>query len=91
MIYIDGGHGYDAVCNDIMNYHRLLGAEGIMFGDDYQHEPLANAVHDCAKKLGVHVLVHLRKWIFLTEALMRKIAPPEIQLRTEFAGWVHPK
>ncbi len=73
-----------------MNYYPLLSNHGVMFGDDYQHKPLADAVHDCAKKLGLEVLVNSRKWIFMNEALVRKCTLSNIQLRKSFEGWVHP-
>lgn len=90
MIFVDAAHDYDAVVRDVMNYYPLLSEIGVMFGDDYQHKPLADAVHDCAKNLGLEVLVHSRKWILMNEALVRKCTLENIQLRKSFEGWIHP-
>ena len=90
VIFVDAAHGYDAVMRDILNYYPLLSERGIMFGDDYQYEPLARAVHDCARKLDLQVIVHARKWIFVNEALLRTFMLSTIQLRQSFEGWVHP-
>lgn len=48
LIYIDGSHDYDDVCDDIGNYWHLLNKGGIMFGDDYDSnwESVVNAVQD---------------------------------------------
>ena len=90
LIFVDAAHDYDAVTRDILKYYPLLSADGVMFGDDYQFKPLADAVHDCARKLGLEVLVHARKWVFLTESFLRKCTLPDVQLRKSFDGWVHP-
>lgn len=90
LIFVDAAHDYEAVVKDVMNYYPLLSTEGVMFGDDYQHKPLADAVHDCARKLGLEVLVHSRKWVLMNEALIRRCTLPNIQIRKSFDGWVHP-
>jgi len=90
MVFVDAAHDYDAVIRDITNYYPLLSSEGVMFGDDYQFKPVADAVHYCAEKLGLEVLVHARKWIFMNEALVRKCTLSNMQLRKSFEGWIHP-
>lgn len=90
LIFVYAAHDYDAVVHDIMNYYPLLARGGVMFGDDYQFKPLADAVHDCARKLGFEVLVHARKWVLMNEAFLRKCTLPDIQLRKSFDGWIHP-
>jgi hypothetical protein len=90
LIFVDGGHDYQDAVSDISKYYPLLSETGVMFGDDYQAETVANAVHDCARKLGVEVLVSARKWILLNEALVRRLTLPGTQLRKSFEGWIHP-
>jgi hypothetical protein len=90
LIFVDAGHDPQSVTNDIMRYYPLLSETGVMWGDDYQDPPLANVVHECAGKLGVTVLVSARKWIYANEALMKRIALPNVQVRSGFEGWVHP-
>lgn len=64
MIYIDGAHEYDDVLGDISNYVGLVGSGGVIFGDDYQYEPLRRAVHDFARKNAAKVHVKGRKWLY---------------------------
>ena len=90
LIFIDAAHGYDAVVADIENYWPLLSERGVMFGDDYQFEPLAQAVHDCAEKLGVQVLNYYRKWVFFDQRFANYILPEPVTIRTSREGWVHP-
>lgn len=90
VIFIDAGHSYADVVADIMAYAPLLSEGGVMWGDDYQYEPLARAVHDCAENLGVTTMVIARKWFFLNEALLKKLTVPNAQLRKSYDGWVHP-
>ncbi|NEU14090.1 class I SAM-dependent methyltransferase [Methylobacterium sp. BTF04] len=90
LIFVDAGHDPVSVRNDIMRYYPRLSETGVMFGDDYQYEPLADTVHACARELGVQVLVSARKWVFANEALMRRITVPDVQVRQSFEGWVHP-
>lgn len=90
LIFVDGGHDPVTVTNDILGYYPFLSEDGVMFGDDYQFPPLAETVHECAKQLGVPVLVSSRKWILATPGLMRKVTLNDVQLRTSFEGWIHP-
>lgn len=88
LIFVDGAHEFNDVKSDIELYFPLLTQRGVMFGDDYQYEPLANAVHHCAEKLGVQVAVSARKWVYVTESLPE--LPADYVIRTSFAGWIHP-
>ena len=90
LIFVDGAHNPEAVRSDIMYYAPLLSETGVMFGDDYQFAPLAETVHQCARELGVQVLVSSRKWIFLNESLLRQLSLPDAQIRQSFEGWIHP-
>ena len=91
LIFIDAAHGYEDVTRDIDNYYPLLSGRGVIFGDDYQHEPLAQAVHDAANRLAVSVLVIGRKWFFVTDPLMQSlISLKHVQVRRSREGWVHP-
>jgi hypothetical protein len=90
LIFIDAGHAYEQVVQEVHDYLPLLSERGVMFGDDYQFEPVARAVHDMAKHYGFGVAVISRKWIFVTQALMRHLMPAEVQIRSSYEGWVHP-
>ena len=90
LVFLDGAHDPDSVRNDIMRYYPRLSERGVMFGDDYQHEPLARTVHECAEKLGVKVAVAARKWIFADAPLAQRLELPGMAMRTSFEGWVHP-
>ena len=90
LIFVDAGHDRVSVRRDIMGYFSRLSADGVMFGDDYQLPELAETVHECARELGMSVLVSARKWIFVNDALMRKLTLPDVQMRTSHAGWLHP-
>ncbi len=84
LIFVDGAHNPEAVRLDIMSYMPLLSETGVMFGDDYAFAPLAETVHECARELGVQVMVSAgNKWIFLNEALLRHMSLPDMQLRDE--------
>lgn len=52
MIYIDGSHEYKDVLDDLNNYWDILNPNGgIIFGDDWPWDSVANAVKDfCAQK-----------------------------------------
>lgn len=90
LIFIDAGHAYEQVVQEVHDYLPVLSERGVIFGDDYQFPPVANAVHDMAKHYGFGVAVLSRKWIFVTEALMRYLMPADVQIRTSREGWVHP-
>jgi hypothetical protein len=64
MIYIDGAHEYDDVLGDIGNFMDLMAFGGVIFGDDYQYEPLRRAVHAFARGNGTKVYVSGRKWLY---------------------------
>ena len=67
LIYIDAGHEYDDVLSDISNYFPLLEPDGIMFGDDFHHPPLARAVHEFAASARRGVARKGGKWIYLRD------------------------
>jgi predicted O-methyltransferase YrrM len=87
LIFIDAGHEYEMVRDDIRAYWPLLSERGVMFGDDYQMWMTAVAAHDVAKELNVPVMVAMRKWIYMTPALQQAMLPPGSQIRTQFDGW----
>jgi SAM-dependent methyltransferase len=45
-IYIDAGHDYNSVRMDLMNWAYVLRPGGYMFGDDWFHQPIKDAVAD---------------------------------------------
>ena len=50
LIFIDGSHSYNYVCNDIKNSMKLLNNNGILVGDDYEQN-YKNSKHLNFKKL----------------------------------------
>lgn len=44
LIYIDGSHEEEDVYRDICDYQKILSAEGIIFGDDYDWHQVKNAI-----------------------------------------------
>lgn len=90
LIFIDAAHDYDDVIADIEGYLPLLSERGVIFGDDYQYEPLARAVHDMANRLGLQVLVAKRKWMFVNPNRPLDLSAKGFEPRTSFEGWVHP-
>jgi len=46
MIYIDGSHLYDDVKMDIKNYYPLVNQGGVLLGDDYNKQPVIQAVNE---------------------------------------------
>lgn len=46
MIYVDAGHDYDSVYNDLLLYRDLLRPGGFLLGDDWFHPPIKQAVED---------------------------------------------
>lgn len=62
VLYIDAAHEYQAVLDDICNYARMVGHDGLISGDDYIWEPgeygVEMAVKEFCKQTGcydVHV------------------------------------
>ena len=46
LVYIDAGHDYDSVCNDIQSYKGLLNPGGVLIGDDYRYPDVRRAAND---------------------------------------------
>ena len=90
MIFVDAGHDPGSVTGDLVRFLPLLSDRGVMFGDDYQYEPLANAVHTFAVENGFQVLVSSRKWAFLTPGMIDRFLAPSFTLRVSRQGWIHP-
>jgi hypothetical protein len=75
LIYIDAGHEYADVMADLTSYWPLLSGNGVLFGDDYFHAPLRQAVQDFASSHGLEIASYNnRKWIFVTDQLRTKLA-----------------
>lgn len=47
LIYIDGGHDYDAVKRDIEGYKKILKPGGVLLLDDGFHQPIIDACNEC--------------------------------------------
>ena len=83
LIYIDAGHGYDDVSNDIRNYRKLLSPTGVIFGDDYFFKPLKRAVDDYAEANGMHVASYGdrgHKWILVESKQQAEELMGDLQL-----------
>ncbi|GJD60710.1 hypothetical protein MPEAHAMD_0849 [Methylobacterium frigidaeris] len=86
LIYVDAGHAYHQVVDEVHGYLPRLNEGGVMFGDDYYFEPVARAAQDMAKHYGFSLgVLQRRKWVFMTDRLMQNPAPEELgfEIRTE--------
>ena len=50
-IMVDGAHEYEAVLDDMENWWPKLKDDGVMFGDDFYLESVAQAVKDASGKV----------------------------------------
>jgi hypothetical protein len=66
LIYLDAGHGYVDVRDDIGRYWRLLRSGGIMIGDDYvaAWPGVIRAVAEFAERIDQPVRTSGPKWLF---------------------------
>lgn len=62
LIYIDAGHEFDDVYNDIMTWFPKLKKGGIMCGDDYYGLGVQQAVHQASGELGINVHAEGNFW-----------------------------
>ena len=46
LIYIDAGHDYTSVCNDLFNWSSILREGGYLIGDDWFHQPIKKAAYE---------------------------------------------
>lgn len=51
IIYIDAGHDYESVSQDLRLYSELLRPKGMLIGDDWFHPPVRRAVADTLGKV----------------------------------------
>jgi hypothetical protein len=79
LIFIDAGHEYRSVAQDIRIYRDLRREGGVLFGDDYNWEETGRAVHDCAVELGETVVTAEWKWAYAAPAL--EPLPPMAQVQ----------
>lgn len=63
LIYIDAGHDYESVTNDLNDFYPLLNHNGIMFGDDFPCPSTAQAARDFAISKNMGLMVRDRKYI----------------------------
>ena len=54
LVYIDGGHDYLSVKNDLYNAAHILAPGGWIVGDDFQHPDVRRAVYDAFGEMSVH-------------------------------------
>jgi hypothetical protein len=59
LIYVDGSHDKDDVCEDVILYAQLLNKGGFLFGDDYRSwEGVRLGAHAACEQLGGKLEVH---------------------------------
>jgi len=63
LIYIDGSHDQKDVYDDLMAYWDLLAPDGVIFGDDWPWDSVANAVKAFCAEKGCVYTVHDINWI----------------------------
>lgn len=61
-VYIDAGHDYHSVRNDLINWGSLLKPGGVIIGDDWHHPPIKQAV---AEILGPKVYDRREKFVWI--------------------------
>lgn len=54
LIYVDGAHDYDSVCQDLVGAAQILKPGGWILGDDYMHPPVRRAVNYIFGENNVH-------------------------------------
>lgn len=52
LIYVDASHDYDDVYIDVREYFEACAPGGVIFGHDYFHDDVRNAVTDFSRKIG---------------------------------------
>ena len=68
MIYIDGGHTYEEVYEDLISYYTLLKGPKVLCGDDYDWEGVNRAVKRFAKEIQVENIYNYGIfWILLLD------------------------
>lgn len=87
LIFVDAGHQYEMVLNDIRAWWPHLSERGVMFGDDYQMWMVGWASHAFANEKNIPVMTALRKWVYLTGALEGAQIPAGGQLLDHFDKW----
>lgn len=53
LVYIDAAHEYGAVLADLQRYWPLVTEGGVLFGDDFKHQPVADAARKFADMHGL--------------------------------------
>jgi hypothetical protein len=62
LIYIDAAHDFQSVLSDLTLYGQLLQPTGVIFGDDFQSEPVARAARQYAEDQGATLLSTEKKY-----------------------------
>lgn len=55
LIYIDGGHSYETVVQDIVNCKDLAGKETVLWIDDFHGDAVRRAIYECHRKGLIHI------------------------------------
>lgn len=76
MIYIDAGHDYEDVLEDLRSWYPLLSPNGVIFGDDAPHGPVTRAVEAYADTQDLDVLFDdKRRWVLSTPGFLGAMVP----------------
>lgn len=71
-IFIDGAHEEEPAYKDLCNYSGLLGAGGILFGDDYPNwDGVRRAVHRFADERGLDFVAKAGRYVFAPDGDLR--------------------
>lgn len=64
VIYIDAGHEYESVMQDLRAYWPLLAATGVLIGDDFiSHDSVTRAARDFAREVKVPLVGKYSKFV----------------------------
>ena len=64
LLYVDGSHDEKDVYDDLMTFWEMLSPDGVMFGDDWPWESVANGVKAFSAEVGVPYQIDDINWIF---------------------------
>lgn len=82
LVYIDGAHDAPSVRRDLEGFSALLGARGVMFGDDYDWKDVRRTVGAFAEERALHLGALGPYWILcrhraaLVQILARRVLVP---------------
>lgn len=86
VIYLDGDHSYQAVCDDIEFWRQHLDADGILCGDDYNsdHDDVVQAVNTMAQKYAYQIFRMEKFWAYFNEQNLQTLRKAEAVFSSEW-------